>query len=61
MKNKILTFLGVLLFAANAQAKLNVVATTSDLAAIAKEIGGDQITLTTLAKPTEDPHFVDAK
>src|SRR5206468_108067 len=44
-----------------AQAKLNVVATTPDLAAIAKEIGGDKIELTTLAKPTEDPHFVDAR
>jgi zinc/manganese transport system substrate-binding protein len=44
-----------------AQAKLNVVATTPDLAAIAKEIGGDQVEITTLARPTEDPHFVDAK
>src|SRR6266850_6300686 len=44
-----------------AQAKLNVVATTPDLASIAKEIGGDHIDITTLAKPTEDPHFVDAK
>jgi zinc/manganese transport system substrate-binding protein len=44
-----------------AQARLNVVATTPDLAAIAKEIGGDKIELTTMARPTEDPHFVDAK
>src|SRR5439155_24412911 len=44
-----------------AQAKLNVVATTPDLASIAKEVGGDKIELTMLAKPTEDPHFVDAK
>jgi zinc/manganese transport system substrate-binding protein len=44
-----------------AHAKLNVVATTPDLASIAKEIGGENIELTTLAKPTEDPHFVDAK
>ncbi len=44
-----------------AQAKLNVVATTADLGSIAREIGGDKIELTTLAKPTEDPHFVDAK
>jgi len=51
----------VLLFALTAQAKLNVVATTPDLAAIAKEIGGDRIELTTLTRPTEDPHFVDAK
>src|SRR5437762_12945726 len=51
----------VLLLPLAATAKLNVVATTPDLAAIAKEIGGGQIELTTLAKPTEDPHFVDAK
>ena len=44
-----------------ALAKLNVVATTPDLASIAKEIGGDHVEITTLAKPTEDPHFVDAK
>jgi zinc/manganese transport system substrate-binding protein len=44
-----------------AHAKLNVVATTPDIAAIAKEIGGDKIELTTMARPTEDPHFVDPK
>src|SRR5258708_38019904 len=44
-----------------AAAKLNVVATTPDFASIASAIGGDEISLTTLAKPTEDPHFVDAK
>ena len=60
MKKLLLGALGALL-AFGAQAKLNVVATTADLAAIAREIGGDKITLTTLAKPTEDPHFVDAK
>jgi zinc/manganese transport system substrate-binding protein len=60
MKKIILSFFaaGTLL---TAHAKLNVVATTTDFAAIAKEIGGDKIELTTLAKPTEDPHFVDAK
>ncbi len=49
------------LAAGPAHAKLRVVATTPDLGALAAEIGGDQIELTTLAKPTEDPHFVDAK
>ena len=44
-----------------AQAKLNVVATTADFGAIAREIGGDRVEVTTLAKPTEDPHFVDPK
>ena len=42
-------------------ARLHVVATTPDLGALARAIGGEQIDLTVLAKPTEDPHFVDAK
>jgi zinc/manganese transport system substrate-binding protein len=42
-------------------AKLIVVATTPDFAAIAREIGGDAVDVKALAKPTEDPHFVDAK
>lgn len=44
-----------------APAKLNVVATTPDFAAVAKSIGGGQVEITSLAQPTEDPHFVDAK
>lgn len=54
--------LGLLpLLATAASARLNVVATTADLAAIARVIGGEQVEITTLARPTEDPHFVDAK
>jgi zinc/manganese transport system substrate-binding protein len=48
-------------FAFSAQAKLNVVATLPDFASVAREIGGDKIDIVTLAKPTEDPHFVDAR
>lgn len=46
---------------ASAAKKLSVVATTPDLAALAREIGGDAVDVSALAKPTEDPHFVDAK
>ncbi len=60
MKNLLGLFVLPLLVVA-AHAKLNVVVTTPDLASIAREIGGDQIELTALARPTEDPHFVDAK
>lgn len=42
-------------------AKVSVVATTPDLAALARAIGGDAVDVKALAKPTEDPHFVDAK
>ncbi len=47
--------------AVGAQKKLNVVATTPDLASIASMIGGDRVDVKALAKATEDPHFVDAK
>jgi len=44
-----------------AHAKLKVVTTAPDFAAIAQAIGGDRVEVTALAKPTGDPHFVDAK
>jgi len=58
---KILLILSVFLSAFSAQAKLNVVATLPDFGSIAREIGGDNVNVTVLAKPTEDPHFVDAR
>src|SRR5436853_1560496 len=45
----------------SAHAKLNVVATLPDFGAVAREIGGDKVAVTVLAKPTEDSHFVDAR
>jgi zinc/manganese transport system substrate-binding protein len=48
-------------FAAPASAQLRVVGTTPDLASIARDIGGNKVSVVALAKPTEDPHFVDAK
>ena len=50
-----------LAWAFTAQAKINVVATLPDFGAIAREIGGDNVDVTVLAKATEDPHFVDAR
>jgi zinc/manganese transport system substrate-binding protein len=44
-----------------ANAKLKVVATLPDLASLAREIGGDKVEVSAMAKPTEDPHFVDAR
>ena len=46
---------------ASAQSKLNVIATTEDLASIAAEVGGDHITVESIAKGYQDPHFVEAK
>lgn len=47
--------------ASTAPAQIRVVATTPDLASLAREIGGNAVSVVALAKPTEDPHFVDAK
>ncbi|HEX3818204.1 MAG TPA: metal ABC transporter substrate-binding protein [Chthoniobacterales bacterium] len=47
--------------AMTAQAKINVVATLPDFAAVARVVGGDYVDVTSLAKPTEDPHFVNAR
>ena len=46
---------------ARAQGKLNVVTATEDLAAIAREVGGDRITVESIARGYQDPHFVEAK
>src|SRR6478736_277712 len=61
MKSSVIFLALALGLAPAAPAALHVVATTPDLGALAREIGGDRIELVTLAKPTEDPHFVDAK
>ena len=41
--------------------KLNVVTTTEDLAAIAREVAGDRVNVDSIAKGYQDPHFVEAK
>jgi ABC-type Zn uptake system ZnuABC Zn-binding protein ZnuA len=43
------------------QAQLNVCATIPDLGALVSEIGGGHVAVTTFVKPTEDPHFAEAK
>ena len=57
----LLVFLLALPVGARAQGKLNVVATTEDLGALAREVGGDRVSVTSLAKGYQDPHFVDPK
>ena len=44
-----------------AASKLNVVTSTEDLAAIGREIGGDRVSIDSIAKGYQDPHFVEPK
>jgi zinc/manganese transport system substrate-binding protein len=41
--------------------KLNVMASTADMAALAQEVGGEKISVESMAKGYQDPHFVEAK
>jgi len=45
----------------SAAKKLNVVTATTDLAALAQEVGGDKINVDSIARGYQDPHFVEAK
>lgn len=60
IKSFLLTFI-LLTSASLSHAKVNVITTTSDLAAIAKEITGDNADVSSIAAGYQDPHFVDAK
>ena len=55
----------LILAAAAAQAfaasKINVVASTEDLAALAREVGGDRVSVDSIARGYQDPHFVEPK
>ncbi|MCS6924845.1 MAG: metal ABC transporter substrate-binding protein [Candidatus Binatia bacterium] len=51
-----------LMMAASASAQpLSVCATVPELGSLVREVGGDLVSVTVFAKPTEDPHFVEAK
>lgn len=58
---RILFGLALASMAAAAHAKLTVVTTTADLAALAQTVGGDRVDVTSLARGTQDAHFVEAK
>src|ERR1700751_4379151 len=57
----ILSLAAVLLPHAAEAKKLNVVTATTDLAALALEVGGDKVQVESIAKGYQDPHFVEAK
>jgi zinc/manganese transport system substrate-binding protein len=41
--------------------KLYVVTSTTDMAALTQEVGGDRVSVESIAKGYQDPHFVEAK
>lgn len=51
----------ILSLPAISMAKLQIAATTTDLAAVVKKVGQDQVEVFSIAKGTQDPHQVEAK
>lgn len=45
----------------NAAAEIKVITATEDLASLVREIGGDKVSVESLARGYQDPHFVEAK
>lgn len=41
--------------------KLSIVTSTTDMAALTQEVGGDKVNVEAIAKGYQDPHFVEAK
>ena len=54
-------FLTAALGVSSAASKITVVTATEDLAALAREVGGDKINVDSIARGYQDPHFVEPK
>jgi zinc/manganese transport system substrate-binding protein len=61
MRRALLSLILCLILVHPAEARLNVVATLPWIGDVAQQIANDQISLTTLIKPNQDPHTVEAK
>jgi len=49
----------ILTLAVGLQAKINIVASTTDLADIASQIGGEEVTTLSIARGSQDPHYIE--
>lgn len=56
-----LIILSIFFFPALAFSKLQVATTTTDLASLVRNVGGDEVQVFAIAKGTQDPHQIEAK
>lgn len=61
MKRLFIAMILTFMLTSPAFAQLNVVATLPWIGSLAREIGKDKVSVTTLVKPSQDPHYVEAK
>jgi ABC-type Zn uptake system ZnuABC Zn-binding protein ZnuA len=56
-----LAFVLVIPSTSRADSKLQIMTATTDLASLAQEVGGDRVSVESIARGYQDPHFVEAK
>jgi zinc/manganese transport system substrate-binding protein len=61
MKKLLLSLLLVVTLSTPAYAKLNVCATLPWIGSLASELGKDKVNIKVIVKPSQDPHFIEAK
>lgn len=61
MKSTLLAVIALLSFSNPALAKLKVIASITPLQSITESIGGDLVEVSSIARGTEDPHFVEVR
>lgn len=57
----LLALVSIAMAPARAASKLRIVTSTTDLASLAEEVGGDRVEVEAIARGYQDPHFVEAK
>jgi zinc/manganese transport system substrate-binding protein len=61
MKKLIVIFLLLSFYSTPAFARINIVTTIPDFASIAKEVGGDLVSVKSLLRSNQDPHYIEPK
>ncbi len=61
MKLKFIVLIAILTLSTPALAKMKVIASITPLQSITESIGGDLVEVTSIARGTEDPHFVEVR
>ena len=57
----LLLLLAIMLWPITSRAKVKVIASTSDLAHFAREVGGDRVMVSHIAPPKADVHFIEVR
>ncbi len=61
MRIKLLGALLILVGPLTSEAALKVITTIPDLRELVREVGGDRVEVESIAKGTQDPHYLEAK